>query len=123
MLAWHPFMTGKVLAAIYWQALRLWLKRTPFFTHPDEAAGSGAGRDRRGSRACNFLLFQIGLGGDGRGGAALGFPWAGRPGRTVLVAFQLAVAPDRGARFKTVATVAAVRAGHGCSTRCCAGPA
>lgn len=31
----HPFMTGKVHGAIYWQALRLWLKRTPFFTHPD----------------------------------------------------------------------------------------
>jgi len=34
-------MTGKVLAAIYWQALRLWLKRTPFFTHPDKRAGEG----------------------------------------------------------------------------------
>jgi hypothetical protein len=40
-LAWHPFMTGKVLAAIYWQALRLWLKGTPFFTHPDKRAGEG----------------------------------------------------------------------------------
>jgi DUF1365 family protein len=30
----HPFMTLKVAALIYWQALRLWLKRTPFFTHP-----------------------------------------------------------------------------------------
>ncbi len=39
VLAWHPFMTGKVLAAIYWQALRLWLKRTPFFTHPARRAG------------------------------------------------------------------------------------
>ena len=24
----------KVSAAIYWQALRLWLKRTPFHPHP-----------------------------------------------------------------------------------------
>ena len=40
-LAWHPCMTGKVLAAIYWQALRLWLKRTPFFTHPAKRAGKG----------------------------------------------------------------------------------
>ncbi len=29
-----PFVTLKVSAMIYWQALRLWLKRTPFFTHP-----------------------------------------------------------------------------------------
>lgn len=30
----HPWITGKVHAAIYWQALRLWMKRTPFFTNP-----------------------------------------------------------------------------------------
>ena len=29
-----PAMTAKVTTAIYWQALRLWLKRTPFFAHP-----------------------------------------------------------------------------------------
>ena len=28
-----PWMTGKTLVAIYWQALRLLLKRTPLFTH------------------------------------------------------------------------------------------
>lgn len=33
-LARHPFMTGKVIAAIYWQALKLWLKRTPRYPHP-----------------------------------------------------------------------------------------
>ena len=33
----HPFMTGKVVAAIYWQALRLWWKRCPFHPHPDTA--------------------------------------------------------------------------------------
>jgi DUF1365 family protein len=27
-------MTVQVTAAIYWQALRLALKRTPFFSHP-----------------------------------------------------------------------------------------
>ena len=29
-----PFITAKVLVAIYWQALRLWLKRCPFYKHP-----------------------------------------------------------------------------------------
>ena len=30
----HPFATLRVMRAIYWQALRLWAKRTPFHTHP-----------------------------------------------------------------------------------------
>ena len=29
-----PAMTLKVIAAIHWQALRLWLKRVPVYTHP-----------------------------------------------------------------------------------------
>lgn len=29
-----PFMTARVGLAIYWQALRLFLKRTPFYSHP-----------------------------------------------------------------------------------------
>ncbi len=33
-LARHPFMTGTVIAGIYWQALRLWLKRSPYHPHP-----------------------------------------------------------------------------------------
>ena len=37
-LASFPLVTLKVSSLIYWQALRLWLKRTPFFTHPDKVA-------------------------------------------------------------------------------------
>jgi DUF1365 family protein len=29
-----PLQTGKVVLAIYWEALRLWIKRCPFYTHP-----------------------------------------------------------------------------------------
>lgn len=30
----HPWMTAKVVFAIHWQALRLWLKRNPVHDHP-----------------------------------------------------------------------------------------
>ena len=30
----HPWMTAKVIGAIHWQALRLFLRKAPVFTHP-----------------------------------------------------------------------------------------
>jgi DUF1365 family protein len=41
LLAAYPFMTAKVIAAIHWQALKLWFKKTPVHDHPKlSAAGS-----------------------------------------------------------------------------------
>ena len=34
----HPWMTAKVIAAIHWQALRLWARGVPVFTHPKKLA-------------------------------------------------------------------------------------
>jgi len=34
ILTVYPLITFKVFAAIYWQALKLYLKRCPFFSHP-----------------------------------------------------------------------------------------
>jgi len=30
----YPFMTGKIIAAIYWQAFKLWLRKCPVYDHP-----------------------------------------------------------------------------------------
>lgn len=38
VLLGYPLMTAKVTAAIYYQAARLWLKRTPLFAHPAKLA-------------------------------------------------------------------------------------
>ena len=32
----YPLMTVQIIALIHWQALRLFIKRVPFFTHPDK---------------------------------------------------------------------------------------
>lgn len=34
VLVSYPIMTGRVILAIYWQALQLWRKRVPFYSHP-----------------------------------------------------------------------------------------
>jgi len=36
VLLLYPFMTVKVIVAIHWQALRLWLKRVPIYDHPSK---------------------------------------------------------------------------------------
>ncbi len=36
-----PLMTARVVAGIYWQALRLWFKRVPFYPHPRKHSDDG----------------------------------------------------------------------------------
>lgn len=38
-----PFMTAKVITGIYWEALRLWLKRVPYVPHPGKTGDTTAG--------------------------------------------------------------------------------
>lgn len=38
VVAAYPFMTARVIGAIHWEALKLWLKRVPVFTHPKKLA-------------------------------------------------------------------------------------
>ena len=35
-LVQYPFITSKVIAAIYWQAFRLWWKKVPVYNHPNK---------------------------------------------------------------------------------------
>jgi len=41
----NPFTTGRITFGIYWEAFRLWLKKTPYFPHPDHTS-SGAPCER-----------------------------------------------------------------------------
>jgi uncharacterized protein len=41
-LARHPWMTGRVTQAIYWQAFRLWWKKCPYYAHPERGEESEA---------------------------------------------------------------------------------
>ena len=36
----YPPMPARVIGAIHWEALKLWLKRVPVFTHPAKLAGA-----------------------------------------------------------------------------------
>ena len=40
-LAGFPWLTGRVIQAIHWQAFRLWRKKCPFYPHPKHSTGSG----------------------------------------------------------------------------------
>lgn len=46
-LARFPLMTTRVVTAIHWQALRLWLKGVPVHDHPDTAARLAARKQQR----------------------------------------------------------------------------
>jgi len=37
----YPVVTAKIVAAIYFEALRLWWKKCPYFPHPKKSASSG----------------------------------------------------------------------------------
>ncbi|MCH5376185.1 MAG: DUF1365 domain-containing protein [Planctomycetes bacterium] len=44
MLIRFPWMTAQIVIAIYFEALRLWLKKVPFFPHPGSTDGSAMKR-------------------------------------------------------------------------------
>jgi len=48
-IARNPWLPARVLSAIYWQALRLWIKKVPFYPHPPQ--GSPVALEGRGPLA------------------------------------------------------------------------
>ncbi|WP_275261124.1 DUF1365 family protein [Nitrosococcus halophilus] len=40
VLMQYPVMTIRVITAIYYQALGLWLKKSPFYSHPGKRAAT-----------------------------------------------------------------------------------
>lgn len=49
VLAAYPFMTLRVIGAIHWEALKLWLKQVPVFTHPAKLARARAAAASKGN--------------------------------------------------------------------------
>ncbi|NVD06370.1 DUF1365 domain-containing protein [Vibrio sp. JPW-9-11-11] len=41
-----PIMAVKVVTGIYWHALKLWLKKAPFYSHPKYQQGAGKGKTK-----------------------------------------------------------------------------
>jgi DUF1365 family protein len=42
-LAKYPVATARVVTAIYWQALKLWWKACPFYSHPKKLSVTRGG--------------------------------------------------------------------------------
>ncbi|KGM07081.1 hypothetical protein LP43_1582 [Methylophaga thiooxydans] len=45
----YPIQTLRIVGRIYWQAMKLWLKRVPFYTHPDVVSQTDKTQNREKS--------------------------------------------------------------------------